>query len=180
MKLYKYLGLFFIASLFGACSDDFIDNVTPVIPDDQALTLSFESNKMLPHQVTTRLSDPKTEQEKEIKTLHIFFFDAEGEYLTGNYLVGYDQAGKNGGYCMPGVGATLLKIDRERFDDKTKAKTATVVAVANVEDGWFPLGPDNLPTNVPDLQTLRDMSYQPKDIMLTIPETGMPMCCSAR
>ncbi len=175
MKLYKYLGLFFIASLFGACSDDFIDNVTPVIPDDQALTLSFESNKMLPHQVTTRLSDPKTEQEKEIKTLHIFFFDAEGEYLTGNYLVGYDQAGKNGGYCMPGVGATLLKIDRERFDDKTKAKTATVVAVANVEDGWFPLGPDNLPTNVPDLQTLRDMSYQPKDIMLTIPETGMPM-----
>lgn len=175
MKLYKYVGLFFIASLFGACSDDFIDNVTPVIPDDQALTLSFESNKMLPHQVTTRLSDPKTEQEKEIKTLHIFFFDAEGEYLTGNYLVGYDQAGKNGGYCMPGVGATLLKIDRERFDDKTKAKTATVVAVANVEDGWFPLGPDNLPTNVPDLQTLRDMSYQPKDIMLTIPETGMPM-----
>lgn len=175
MKLYKYLGLFFIASLFGACSDDFIDNVTPAIPDDQALTLSFESNKMLPHQVTTRLSDPKTEQEKEIKTLHIFFFDAEGEYLTGNYLVGYDQAGKNGGYCMPGVGATLLKIDRERFDDKTKAKTATVVAVANVEDGWFPLGSDNRPTNVLTLDDLRKMVYRPNEIMLTIPETGMPM-----
>lgn len=175
MKLYKYLGLFFIASLFVACSDDFIDNVTPAIPDDQALTLSFESNKMLPHQVTTRLSDPKTEQEKEIKTLHIFFFDAEGEYLTGNYLVGYDQAGKNGGYCMPGVGATLLKIDRTKFTNSDAAKTATVVAVANVENGWFPLGSDNRPTNVLTLDDLRKMVYRPNEIMLTIPETGMPM-----
>lgn len=175
MKLYKYLGLFFIASLFGACSDDFIDNVTPAIPDDQALTLSFESNKMLPHQVTTRLSDPKTEQEKEIKTLHIFFFDKDGKYLEGDYLTGYPTAGENGGYCMPGVGATLLKIDRTRFTNSDAAKTATVVAVANVEDGWFPLGSDNRPTNVPDLAALRTMPYQPKDIMLTIPESGMPM-----
>lgn len=175
MKLYKYLGLFFIASLFGACSDDFIDNVTPVIPDDQALTLSFESNKMLPHQVTTRLSDPKTEQEKEIKTLHIFFFDKDGKYLEGDYLTGYPTAGENGGYCMPGVGATLLKIDRTRFTNSDAAKTATVVAVANVEDGWFPLGSDNRPTNVLTLDDLRKMVYRPNEIMLTIPETGMPM-----
>ena len=175
MKLYKYLGLFFIASLFGACSDDFIDNVTPAIPDDQALTLSFESNKMLPHQVTTRLSDPKTEQEKEIKTLHIFFFDKDGKYLEGDYLTGYPTAGENGGYCMPGVGATLLKIDRTRFTNSDAAKTATVVAVANVEDGWFPLGSDNRPTNVLTLDDLRKMVYRPNEIMLTIPETGMPM-----
>ena len=175
MKLYKYLGLFFIASLFGACSDDFIDNVTPAIPDDQALTLSFESNKMLPHQVTTRLSDPKTEQEKEIKTLHIFFFDKDGKYLEGDYLTGYPTAGENGGYCMPGVGATLLKIDRTRFTNSDAAKTATVVAVANVENGWFPLGSDNRPTNVLTLDDLRKMVYRPNEIMLTIPETGMPM-----
>lgn len=175
MKLYKYLGLFFIASLFVACSDDFIDNVTPAIPDDQALTLSFESNKMLPHQVTTRLSDPKTEQEKEIKTLHIFFFDKDGKYLEGDYLTGYPTAGENGGYCMPGVGATLLKIDRTRFTNSDAAKTATVVAVANVEDGWFPLGSDNRPTNVLTLDDLRKMVYRPNEIMLTIPETGMPM-----
>lgn len=175
MKLYKYLGLFFIASLFGACSDDFIDNVTPVIPDDQALTLSFESNKMLPHQVTTRLSDPKTEQEKEIKTLHIFFFDKDGNYLEGSYLTGYPTAGENGGYCMPSVGATLLKIDRTRFTNSDAAKTATVVAVANVENGWFPLGENKRPTNVLTLDDLRKMVYRPSEIMLTIPESGMPM-----
>ena len=130
---------------------------------------------MLPHQVTTRFSDPKTEQEKEIKTLHIFFFDKDGNYLEGSYLTGYPTAGENGGYCMPSVGATLLKIDRKGFTNSDAAKTATVVAVANVENGWFPLGENKRPTNVLTLNDLRKMVYRPSEILLTIPESGMPM-----
>lgn len=177
MKLCRYLSLFFIASLFVSCSDDLTGDITPIVPDNQVLTLSFESNKMLPHQVTSRASDPKEEKEKEIKTLHVFFFDKDGKYLEGSYLVGYPTSGINGGYCMPSVGATLLKIDRKGFTDleAEAAKNATIVAVANVEDGWFPLGENNRPTNVENLTQLREMIYQPKEIMLTIPESGMPM-----
>lgn len=175
MKLCRYLSLFFIASLFVSCSDDLTGDMTHIVPDNQVLTLSFESNKMLPHQVASRASDPKEEKEKEIKTLHVFFFDKDGKYLDGSYLVGYPTSGQNGGYCMPSVGATLLKIDRKGFTDSDAAKNATIVAVANVEDGWFPLGEDKRPTNVESLTQLREMVYRPKEIMLTIPESGMPM-----
>ena len=175
MKLCRYLSLFFIASLLGSCSDDLTGDMTPMVPDNQVLTLSFESNKMLPHQVATRVSDPKEEKEKEIKTLHVFFFDEEGKYLEGSYLEGYPTSGQNGGYCMPSVGATLLKIDRSGFSNQTAAQNVTIVAVANVENGWFPLGEDKRPTNVNSLTELREMVYRPKEIMLTIPESGMPM-----
>lgn len=175
MKLCRYLSLFFIASLFVSCSDDLTGDMAPIVPDNQVLTLSFESDRMLPQQVASRVSDPKEEKEKEIKTLHVFFFDESGNYLEGSYLTGYPTAGLEGGYCMPSVGATLLKIDRTGFTNTNAAKKATIVAVANVEDGWFPLGDDKRPTNVENLTGLREMVYRPKEIMLTIPESGMPM-----
>lgn len=180
MKLYKYVGLFFIASLFGACNDEFIDNVTPSLPDDGTLTLSFQSDKLLPQQVATRLSDPKTEAEKEIKTLHIFFFDETGQYLTGSYLDGYKggQVGKNGGYCMPGVGSTILKIAHEEanFDFPEKAEKATIVAVANMETGWFSIDEDTgRPAGIDNLAELEAKVYKPRELTLALPPTGMPM-----
>lgn len=180
MKLYKYVGLFFIASLFGACNDEFIDNVTPSLPDDGTLTLSFQSDKLLPQQVATRLSDPKTEAEKEIKTLHIFFFDETGQYLTGSYLDGYKggQVGKNGGYCMPGVGSTILKIahENENFDYPEKAEKATIVAVANMETGWFSIDENTgRPAGIDNLADLEAKVYKPRELTLALPPTGMPM-----
>lgn len=175
MKLCRNLSLFFIALFLWSCSDELTGDITYIYPDNQTLTLSFESNKMLPHHVASRISDSKEEKEKEIKTLHVFFFDSNGKYLEGSYLEGYPVSGQNGGYCMPSVGATFLKIDREGFTNMDAAESATIVAVANVEDGWFPLGENKRPTNVASLTQLREMVYRPKEIMLTIPESGMPM-----
>ena len=84
--------------------------------DDPMTTLAFVSDPMSFHRVTTRASDIKDEDEKRINNLHIFFFDADGNYLEGGYLTGYPDAAQKGGYYAPGEGVTLLKIDRELFD----------------------------------------------------------------
>ena len=96
--------------------------------DDPMTTLAFVSDPMSFHRVTTRASDIKDEDEKRINNLHIFFFDAEGNYLEGAYLTGYPDASQRGGYYSPGEGVTLLKIDRELFDNPGLAKSATVYA----------------------------------------------------
>lgn len=149
------------------------------VPDDPMMTLSFVSDPMSFHRVTTRASDIKNEDEKRINRLHIFFFDAAGNYLEGGYLTGYPDAAQQGGYYSPGEGVTLLKIDRELFNDPDLAKSATVYAVANVDAGFFGRDDDGdgRPDGISNRSDLEQFVYRPASgtVSTGLPAGGMPM-----
>ena len=91
--------------------------------------------------VTTKGTDVKTSEEQEIKTLHVFLFDEDGNYLKAkdenryqNYIAG---------------GRTVINIDRQGWEDEEKASNATVVVVANVEDGTFQYASTSQPRDFP-------------------------------
>lgn len=187
--LYQTLCLLLPAALcLSACQqDELFENSRPVATGE-GMTLRFSSDPMQEYTVTTRSSDAKDDDEKEIKSLHIFFFTAAGDWLTGSYLTGYDGmtgAIEEGGYIAPSRGATLLKIDQQGFTDKTAAASATVYAVANVEPSLFrELDNNGRPTilNVEGKtpkEALEALVYKPEQfIFTTLPETGMPMAGS--
>ena len=120
--------------------------------------------------VTTKGTDVKTSEEQEIKTLHVFLFDEDGNYLKAkdanryqNYIAG---------------GRTVINIDRQGWEDEGKASNATVVVVANVEDGTFQYASTSQPpTNIPDRDSLLRFVYRPleKRVVKNLPESGMPM-----
>lgn len=149
------------------------------MPDDPMTTLTFVSDPMSFHRVTTRASDIKEENEKRINRLHVFFFDAEGNYLEGAYLTGYPDASQRGGYYSPGEGVTLLKIDRELFDKPDLAKSATVYAVANVDAGFFGRDDDGdgRPDGIRSRADLEQFVYRPASgtVSTGLPAEGMPM-----
>lgn len=149
------------------------------MPDDPMTTLTFVSDPMSFHRVTTRASDIKEENEKRINRLHVFFFDAEGNYLEGAYLTGYPDASQRGGYYSPGEGVTLLKIDRELFDNPGLAKSATVYAVANVDAGFFGRDGDGdgRPDGIRNRGDLEQFVYRPASgtVSTGLPAEGMPM-----
>lgn len=173
------------ALLTVACQQDDFPGISRSHAEGEGLTLTFSSDPMQQYKVTTRSSDAKEDEEKEIKTLHVFFFDADGNWLTGSYLTGYTGttgAIEQGGYIAPSQGTTLLKIDREGFDNKSAAKTATVYAVANVETSLFQDLDDNGRPKVLNqsdktpLQALQEINYRPSTFFVTtLPDTGMPM-----
>lgn len=167
---------------------------TPDLPSESELYLSFTGDPMSQYNVPTRTSDAKTDDEKRINQLYIFFFDSKGNYLSGTYLTGYRGATgaiEAGGYIAPGQGSSLIKIDKSdgAFDDVSEAGKATVYAVANVKTSLFrDLDGNGRPKILQDIidnsngtittpqDALESISYTPESFFFTVlPETGMPM-----
>lgn len=168
---------FVLAAMLSACSID--ERIEIGLPQSGSghVTLCFVSDPMQKIKVTTKASDPKEEDEKRINTLHVFFFDEYGEYLTGGYLKGYTDAPGEGGYYSPGEGSTILKIAQDQFDDPGKASKAIVYAIANVRSTTFQLGTDGRPENIRNMSDLEELIYRPlEDASVQIPYgDGMPM-----
>lgn len=176
--------------LMVSCQQDELVQVPTSVGNGSGLSLTFSSDPMEEYKVGTRSSDAKDDAEKRINSLHIFFFDAGGNWLTGSYLTGYPTATQDGGYITPGQGSTLVKIANEarNFDDPSAAETALVYAVANVESELFgELDADGRPKVLQDridaglastpLEALQTLTYTPRTLITTtIPDdTGMPM-----
>lgn len=176
MKTVRCIYILFLLSVMASCyKDDF--GITPEI-DGEGMSLTFQSDKLLPYQVTSRASDPKLEAEKRINNLHVFFFDEKGEYLRGTYLTGYNTENVTGGYYSPSQGVSILKIDHspEAFNNPSSAAKARVIALANVYDGFFEaLDESFCPKNIKNLTDLISKPYKPKELTLDIPPSGMPM-----
>lgn len=176
MKTVRCIYILFLLSVMASCyKDDF--GITPEI-DGEGMSLTFQSDKLLPYQVTSRASDPKLEAEKRINNLHVFFFDENGKYLRGKYLIGYNTENVTGGYYSPSQGVSILKIDHspEAFNNPSYAAKARVIALANVYDGFFEtLDESFCPKNIKNLTDLISKPYKPKELTLDIPPSGMPM-----
>lgn len=188
------IGLFFlVASLIYSCR--MIEFDMPETVSGEVLSLSFTGDPMSQYNVPTRTSDAKTDDEKRINQLHVFFFDSYGNYITGSYLTGYKGvtgAIETGGYIAPGQGATLIKIDRSdgAFDDEKEAGNAIVYAVANVETSLFrELDDSGRPQILQDIidegdakspmEALESISYKPGTFIFSSLPDGMPMVGSA-
>ena len=174
MKTVRCIYILFLLSVMASCyKDDF--GITSE-SDGEGMSLTFQSDKLLPYQVTSRASDPKLEAEKRINNLHVFFFDENGEYLRGTYLTGYNTENVTGGYYSPSQGVSILKIDNDAFDKPSSAAKARVIALANVYDGFFEaLDESFCPKNIKNLTDLISKPYKPKELTLDIPPSGMPM-----
>lgn len=170
-----------------SCSVDDLMEIQQAPVEEEGLSLNFTSDPMDALKVTTRASDAKDDEEKQINRLYIFFFGSDGEYLKGGYLTGYDDAPDEGGFYAPGEGVTMLKIANDNFSDPSLAEGATVYALANFsndiidEDGnagemFADNNNDGLPDMFSDMASLESFVYRPREgISLGIPDGGMPM-----
>lgn len=186
-----YVVLFLLVSSLVSCQIE--EFGTPALPSESELYLSFTGDPMNQYDVPTRTSEAKTDDEKRINQLYIFFFDSNGNYLPGTYLTGYRGATgaiETGGYIAPGQGTSLIKIDKsEGAFDELEAGKAIVYAVANVETSLFrELDENGRPQILQDIigksdgrirtpkDALDSISYTPESFIFSvIPDTGMPM-----
>lgn len=134
-------------------------------------TLTAVAESMSPEGVITRASDPKTAAECEIRTLHVFLFGPDGNYLgtrEGHRIFqGYQQ-----------IGSPTLHIDAGGFSDPAAAASATVYVVANVEPGTFgAISAEGYPEKIRNKADFDAFYYQPtrREDLSELPEAGMPM-----
>lgn len=149
-----------------------VDLEEPAAVSDGMSIYAVASGVMEQYNVTTKGTDIKTSEEQEIKTLHVFIFDSDG-----NYLQPLDRHRYQGYRSITG-GKTVMNIDREGWAEPSKAENATVIVVANVEPGTFTFtSADTPPENIPDSSALMNFKYVPKiqRRITSLPESGMPM-----
>ena len=172
MKLLKYI-MIGCCALLMACQQEESWQDTGICPEGDGLQLSIQTDGLLnQYTVTTRGTDIKTPEEQEIKSLHVFIFDADG-----NYLEAADEHRYQGYRSITG-GKTVMNVDREGWAERDKAKKATVIVVANVEEGTFQSdAADEPPTNIANSDALANFQYTPlrQRYITELPESGMPM-----
>ena len=74
----------------------------------RSFTLTAVAQSMSPEQVITRASDPKNEAEREIRSLHVFLFGPDDNYLATKEGYGSFQ-----GYQY--ISSSTLNIDGNAF-----------------------------------------------------------------
>ena len=167
--------LWMLPLALGSCQQEKVE-VFPEVPgEDGYFTLTMQSDCMLPTTVTTRASDPKEDEEKEIRQLYLFFFRQSGQYLETyqNRFIGFQK---------PAEGQATVKVDRNAINQLTGGESVIIYAVANVEPELFS---DNDGDNMPDnfegtedktpLQQLQEYVYRPSSLSIGLPSYGMPM-----
>lgn len=127
-SLFGVMGAMMALTLTGCAEEDFrFDEPTA---DGRGVTLSFSCNDMLPQYIDpvasrSRAADPKTEEEKKINSLHLFFFDGTtGEFVRPNL----DNTTFLPYQYIPDA-TNLVTVGDQVFGNMTNV---TVVAIANI------------------------------------------------
>ncbi len=172
-RSYWCLLLMGMSILLGGCTKD----VTPDVSANrhEGFMLKAVAESMSPERVITRVSDPKTDAECEIRTIHVFLFGSDG-----NYLATKDDYHLYQGYQY--IASSMLHIDKDAFADPAEASSATVYVVANVEPGTFgSITADGYPEKIRNKTDFETFYYRPtkRETFSTLPAAGMPMVGSA-
>lgn len=114
-------------TLTGCAEEDF--RFDEPAADGRGVTLSFSCNDMLPQYIDpvasrSRAADPKTEEEKKINSLHLFFFDSDGNFVRPNL----DDTQFFPYQYIPNA-TNLVTVGDKVFQTMTGV---TVVAIANI------------------------------------------------
>lgn len=163
----------------------------------RGVTLSFSCNDMLPQYIDpvasrSRAADPKTEEEKKINSLHLFFFDS----TTGDFVQPKLDDQMFLPYQYIPDATNLVTVGDKVFDNMTNV---TIVAIANINatEGvnprfctkWTPQGDIRRDSRkaegerweIKNYSDLKQWIYHPRLRMdenrsvVDLPEAGMPM-----
>lgn len=127
-SLFGVMGAVMALTLTGCAEEDF--RFDEPAADGRGVTLSFSCNDMLPQYIDpvasrSRAADPKTEEEKKINSLHLFFFDGTtGEFVRPNL----DNTTFLPYQYIPDA-TNLVTVGDQVFGNMTNV---TVVAIANI------------------------------------------------
>lgn len=196
-----------ISSLFGVMASMMALTLTGCAEEDfrfdepdtngRGVTLSFSCNDMLPQYIDpvasrSRAADPKTEEEKKINSLHLFFFDA----TTGDFVQPKLDDQMFLPYQYIPDATNLVTVGDKVFDNMTNV---TVVAIANINatEGvnprfctkWTPQGDIRRDSRkdegerweIKNYSDLKQWIYHPRLRMdenrsvVDLPSAGMPM-----
>lgn len=196
-----------ISSLFGAMASMMALTLTGCAEEDfrfdepdtngRGVTLSFSCNDMLPQYIDpvasrSRAADPKTEEEKKINSLHLFFFDS----TTGDFVQPKLDDQMFLPYQYIPDATNLVTVGDKVFDNMTNV---TVVAIANINatEGvnprfctkWTPQGDIRKDSRkaegerweIKNYSDLKQWIYHPRLRMdenrsvVDLPSAGMPM-----
>lgn len=196
-----------ISSLFGVMASMMALTLTGCAEEDfrfdepdtngRGVTLSFSCNDMLPQYIDpvasrSRAADPKTEEEKKINSLHLFFFDG----TTGDFVQPKLDDQMFLPYQYIPDATNLVSVGDEVFDNMTNV---TVVAIANINatEGvnprfctkWTPQGDIRRDSRkdegerweIKNYSDLKQWIYHPRLRMdenrsvVDLPSAGMPM-----
>ncbi len=184
------LGALLVTSCTG---EDEMKSLRPEAQQD-GITIAAVCNDMVPEALMTRAAEitPKTAQEKQINTLHLFFFDQDGQFLkptnsdifSSYYRLKVNEPGGEGGK------QAVLTISEETFEGQSGLTNVTVYAVANVYgdkfrtqwtvEGDIIYGDRNDPkkeVRITQLEDLKNWYYHPtpREDISQLPLPGMPM-----
>ena len=182
-----------VAALLASCAAERSDIPEPVAPGQSGgLTLRLTTGEMLPQIVASRAEDApeqKTAEEKKINTVHLFFFDADGNFLTP-VDKGDDTFTPYRHYDFTDGKQPYINIPEDVFEEQESLSGVQIYAAVNIEGSLFrtqwtpegdivnghPTDPDAEVT-IASLDDLLGWVYRPtvrKDVS-RLPDGGMPM-----
>lgn len=136
------LTIILAAIAVSGCQQDLFET-DGVISDKECLKLQFKCADMLPQYFdptynTTRAATPKTNEEKMIKTLHVFFFsnraNSEGKHPLAQITEGHNMESAYVRYDVNDL-SNVKSYEREAFANETDG--IIICAVANVYGDRF-------------------------------------------
>ncbi len=198
----KYISNLYILSIFAllfaaqSCTNDDFDAYKGVSNSSRvkisAYSTGMMENYVDPTDMGTRASDPKNQNETEIKSLHIFLFDEKGNFLTGDYNNSLPYVKVNGSFWEFSLDAldgldnvnivALANIDGAENEDDNRFDVmlpGDKHLVGGIEDGTRDTGK---PYTIKNRDDLLRWTYAPRIRMedknsdiLHVPSAGMPM-----
>lgn len=194
-SLFGVMGAVMALTLTGCAEEDF--RFDEPAADGRGVTLSFSCNDMLPQYIDpvasrSHAADPKTEEEKKINSLHLFFFDS----TTGDFVQPKLDDQMFLPYQYIPDATNLVTVGDKVFDNMTNV---TVVAIANINatEGvnprfctkWTPQGDIRKDSRkaegerweIKNYSDLKQWIYHPRLRMdenrsvVDLPSAGMPM-----
>ena len=172
-KQWKAAALCLCAGLVAACTNELSepDGLDGLRPGDVAL--QWLPANMAVKNVSTRATDPKTAAEQQINNIHVFVFDAAGNYLEAQGQDAFQ------GYRFQEGNATMV-FRRDMFEQTTQdASNATVVVLANMpKDIFHDTDNDGHPDEIADLTSFNSFIYNLPSFTTSLPEGGLPMMVS--
>ena len=169
-KIYLKSLLAILATLLSvSCTSELDEQVANMALREGEVSIQWLSPNMGIKHVKSRATDSKTAEEQKINNVHVFIFDADGDYLSANNNDAFQ------GYRYI-EGNPNLVLQTTMFASQENASSATIIAVANVPENTF--GEKNAqgnPSNIRDCTALENFVYSLSGFTATLPETGLPM-----
>ena len=177
MKKHTVMSKIHLNSLFGilaallsvSCTSELDEQAASVALREGEVSIQWLSPNMGIKHVKSRATDSKTAEEQKINNVHVFIFDADGDYLKAD-----DNDAFQGYRYIEGNPNLVLQTNM--FENQSTASSATIIAVANVPQNTFGgIGAQGYPNKIGNFTDLESFVYNLSGFTATLPETGLPM-----